>query len=364
MVRSCHLDTCPVGIATQRPELRAKYAATPEMIETYLLLVAEDVRAHLARLGLRSVAEAVGRTELLEPRATADTRAGSLELKPLLARGGSGFSGERPPESEGGELGELFAADASPALSEARLVDLEYPIANRDRAVGARLGGRIGREFGAHPPPGRVRARFEGAAGQSFGAFLAAGVKVTLLGEANDGVGKSMSGGRIAIAPPEDDLGDPVLIGNAALYGATGGELFCAGRAGERFAVRNSGAAAVVEGTGDHACEYMTGGTVVILGEHGLNLAAGMSGGVIYVYDRARRLPLRLNEQLVEAHRVDGLGPEELRELLERHARYTGSPLAADLLARWENEAGWFWRVAPRPADVAEEAEPEVVAAR
>ncbi len=364
LVRSCHLDTCPVGIATQRLDLRSKYAATPEMIETYLVLVAEDVRAHLARLGLRSVGEAVGRTELLEPRATADSRAGSLELKPLLARGGSGFSGERPPEPEGGELGELFAADAAPALSEARLVDLEYPIANRDRAVGARLGGRIGREFGAHPPPGRVRARFEGAAGQSFGAFLTAGVKVTLLGEANDGVGKSMSGGRIAIAPPEDDLGDPVLIGNAALYGATGGELFCAGRAGERFAVRNSGAVAVVEGTGDHACEYMTGGAVVILGEHGLNLGAGMSGGVIYVYDRADLLPLRLNEQLVEAERVDGLGPEELRALLERHVRYTGSPRTADLLARWESEAGWFWRVAPKPTAIAAEAEPEAIAAR
>jgi glutamate synthase domain-containing protein 3 len=163
-----------------------------------------------------------------------------------------------------------------------------------------------------------------------------------------------MSGGRIAIAPPEDDLGDPVLIGNAALYGATGGELFCAGRAGERFAVRNSGAVAVVEGTGDHACEYMTGGTVVILGPVGLNLGAGMSGGVVYVHDRELRLPLRLNDQLVTAERVDGLGPDELRVLLERHARHTGSQRAADLLAAWDTEAGWFWRVAPRrPVDEA-----------
>jgi glutamate synthase (ferredoxin) len=348
MVRSCHLDTCPVGIATQRPELRSKFAATPEMIEAYLLLVAEEVRLRLAGLGLRTLAEAVGRTDLLRPRESVDPRASLLRLEPLLAAGGPGYAGERPPEPEGGELGELFAADAAPALREPRLVDLVYPIRNRDRAVGARLGGRIGKAFGTDPPPGRVRARFEGAAGQSFGAFLAEGIKLTLVGEANDGVGKSMGGGRIAIVPPPGDAGDPVLVGNAALYGATGGELFCAGQAGERFAVRNSGAVAVVEGVGDHACEYMTGGTVVVLAGHGLNLGAGMSGGVVYVHDRARRLPLSLNDQLVEAERVQGLGPEELRLLLERHVRYTGSPRAADLLARWGTEAGWFWRVAPR----------------
>ena len=348
MVRSCHLDTCPVGIATQRPELRSKFAATPEMIEAYLLLVAEEVRLRLAGLGLRTLAEAVGRTDLLRPRESVDPRASLLRLEPLLAAGGPGYAGERPPEPEGGELGELFAADAAPALQEPRLVDLVYPIRNRDRAVGARLGGRIGKAFGTDPPPGRVRARFEGAAGQSFGAFLAAGIKLTLVGEANDGVGKSMGGGRIAIVSPPGDAGDPVLVGNAALYGATGGELFCAGQAGERFAVRNSGAVAVVEGVGDHACEYMTGGTVVILAGHGLNLGAGMSGGVVYIHDRARRLPFNLNVQLVEAVRVEGLGPEELRALLERHVRYTGSPRAADLLARWEAEAGWFWRVAPR----------------
>jgi glutamate synthase (ferredoxin) len=204
--------------------------------------------------------------------------------------------------------------------------------------------------------------RFDGSAGQSFGAFLAAGVKITLVGEANDGVGKSMGGGRIAIAPPLDDARDPVLIGNAALYGATGGELFCAGRAGERFAVRNSGATAVIEGVGDHACEYMTGGTVVILGPVGLNLGAGMSGGVVYVHDRELLLPLRLNEQLVAAERVEGLGPEELLTLLERHVRYTGSERASELLARWELEAGRFWRVSPRVAAAAAEAPAEAQA--
>jgi glutamate synthase domain-containing protein 3 len=187
--------------------------------------------------------------------------------------------------------------------------------------------------------------RFEGTAGQSFGAFLAAGVKVTLVGEANDGVGKSMGGGRIAIVPPPGDAGDPVLAGNAVLYGATGGEFYCAGRAGERFAVRNSGAVAVVEGAGDHACEYMTGGTVVILGEHGLNLGAGMSGGLVYVYDPVGRLRLRLNEQLIAAERLAAPQSDELRELLERHLRYTGSAQAARVLERWEDEAASFWRV-------------------
>src|SRR5207247_4329060 len=165
------------------------------------------------------------------------------------------------------------------------LVEPIYRITPADRTVGARLGGLIAKQFGSQPPPGRVRARFEGVAGQSFGAFLAAGVELNLVGEANDYVGKSMSGGRIAIRPPENDAGDPVLVGNTCLYGATGGELYCAGRAGERFAVRNSGAVAVVEGAGDHACEYMTNGTVVVLGETGRNLGAGMSGGQAYVYD-------------------------------------------------------------------------------
>jgi glutamate synthase domain-containing protein 3 len=192
-----------------------------------------------------------------------------------------------------------------------------------------------------------VRASFEGTAGQSFGAFLARGARLVLTGDANDYVGKGMSGGRITIRPPADDAGDPVLIGNTVLYGATGGELFCAGRAGERFAVRNSGAVAVVEGTGDHACEYMTAGTVVVLGETGKNVAAGMTGGELYVHDPAGRLPLRLNGQLVEAERPADLGL--VRELVARHERYTGSERAAALLADWDRQARHWWLVAPSP---------------
>jgi glutamate synthase (ferredoxin) len=352
MVRSCHLDTCPVGIATQRPELRAKFAATPEAVAAYLLLVAEDVRRHLAALGLRTFAEAVGRADLLRRRETTERRSASLDVSGLLHSPPGAFAGERQLETQGGELGAQLLADSAPILEEERIVDLRYEVENRDRAVGARLGVEVGRRFGRLSPPGRVRARFSGSAGQSFGAFLAAGAELELVGEANDYVGKGMSGGRIVVLPPPDDAGEPVLLGNAVLYGATGGELFCRGSAGERFAVRNSGATAVVEGLGDHACEYMTGGTVVVLGEVGLNVAAGMSGGELYVLDGAARLPLRLNTGLAVAERLAG---EDLRALLERHLRHTGSARAATLLERWEKSAPLFWRVVPRAAAAAPE---------
>jgi glutamate synthase (ferredoxin) len=345
MVRSCHLDTCPVGIATQRPELRSKFTATPEAVQGYLLFVAEEVRRYLAALGLRTFADAVGRADLLRRRETNERRSSSLDLRRLTDARPGGFTGEAQPCADGGELGQRLAGDAAAALEEDRLIELRYPIGNQDRTVGARLGVEIGRRFGAGPPPGRVRARLEGSAGQSLGAFLAAGVELEVVGEANDYVGKGMSGGRIVVVPPCHDAGDPVLLGNAALYGATGGELFSSGRAGERFAVRNSGATTVVEGVGDHACEYMTGGRVVVLGEVGLNAGAGMSGGELYVLDAAGRLPLRLNTELVVAERYAG---EELRALLEAHVRHTGSGRAVAILERWHDAEQLFWRVLPR----------------
>ena len=220
---------------------------------------------------------------------------------------------------------------------------------NRDRAVGARLGGMIGGRYGTTPPPGRVRARLTGSAGQSFGAFLAAGVRLELTGEANDGVGKSMSGGRIAIRPPRTS-GRPGAARQRRLYGATGGQLYCAGRAGERFAVRNSGAVAVVEGVGAHGCEYMTAGTVVILGETGRNLAAGMSGGDLFVHDPEGAVRARLNHELVEAVELDAASTELLHGLLERHLRYTDSARAAELLARWPEPASEFRWIVPSAA--------------
>ncbi len=353
MVRSCHLDTCPVGIATQRLELREKFEATPEQVMAYLLFVAEEVRSHLAALGLRTFDEAVGRVEFLARAARGDVRAALLDLGALLAPAGEGpsrYVGDPQLVAGGGELGSRLASDAQPALEGASIVEPLYPICTDDRAVGARLGGLVARRFGAGPPPGRVRARFEGSAGQSFGAFLAAGVQLELVGEANDYVGKSMGGGRIVVRPPADDAGDPALLGNTVLYGATGGELYCAGRAGERFAVRNSGATAVVEGVGEHACEYMTSGTVVLLGGFGRNVGAGMSGGQVYVHDPEGVLGLRLNADLVVARTV-GSG-EELRRLLERQVRYTGSERAAAILERFDEALREFRLVVPK-ADVA-----------
>jgi glutamate synthase (ferredoxin) len=352
MVRSCHLDTCPVGIATQRPELRAKFAAAPEAIESYLLLVAGEVREQLAALGVRTFAEAVGRADLLRRRETTGRRTSSLDLRHLLQSPHGGFAGESQPQPPGGELGQRLALEAAPILHEERILELRYEITNEDRAVGALLGTEIGRRFGAGAPPGRVRTRFDGSAGQSFGAFLAAGIELELVGEANDGVGKGMSGGLITVLPRPDDDAGAVLLGNAALYGATGGGLYVRGSAGERFAVRNSGATAVVEGAGDHACEYMTGGIVVVLGEIGLNVGAGMTGGELYVHDVHGRLPLRLNTQLVVAERGAG---DEARALLEQHLRHTGSRIAADLLERWPVAAHELWRVRPRAAEGAAE---------
>ncbi len=350
MVRSCHLDTCPVGIATQQPKLRAKFAGTPEMIEAYLLFVAEEVRRLLAELGLRSLDEAVGRVECLRQRRTADDAANSLDLSRLLERATCGptrFTGRRVVTS-GDRLGKLLLAQGANAVAEAALIEPRHQITNGDRAVGARLAGEVARIVGSGAPAGRVLARFEGAAGQSFGAFLTRGLRLELVGEANDYVGKAMSGGRIVISPPPDDAGDACLLGNTALYGATGGALFCAGSAGERFAVRNSGATAVIEGVGDHACEYMTAGSVVVLGSIGLNLGAGMTGGEVYILEEGELLEAAVNHELVEVRTPNAAQVDHVRQLLERHMRYTGSQRASTLLDRWEAASRRLRRVAPR----------------
>ncbi|MDQ4005392.1 MAG: glutamate synthase subunit alpha, partial [Actinomycetota bacterium] len=249
-------------------------------------------------------------------------------------------------------LGDRLLADAYRSIWDGADFELRYPIANSDRTVGAALSGALALEFGPTPPPGTAMVRFDGSAGQSFGAFLGHGIEFELVGEANDYVGKAMAGGRIVIRAPAGDAGEPVLMGNTAMYGATGGSLFCAGRAGERFAVRNSGAVAVVEGAGDHACEYMTGGAVVILGPVGRNLAAGMSGGEAYVWDPAGEVERVVNPQLVEVLRPTGGQLPSLRRLLERHHRSTGSVRARSLLAEWEPRSEEFVRVVAR-AEVA-----------
>ncbi len=352
MVRACHRDTCPTGIATQRPGLRAKFAGTPEGVATYMLYVAEEVRGLLASLGMRSLDEAIGRVECLRQRVTGDPRADALDLSPLLgapddAAAPRRFVAHVPIQRPRSELDARLLEDAFAAVWEGGHATLEYEITNADRTVGASLGGAIGLEFGAGLPPGSMSARFTGSAGQSFGAFLADGVTLELVGEAQDYVAKGMGGGRVVVRPPIDDGGAPVLAGNTVLYGATGGQLYVAGRVGERFCVRNSGATAVVEGAGDHACEYMTGGTVVILGGFGHNLGAGMTGGQAYVYDPEHLLVTRLNRQLVDAALPDDAQADELRFLVEVHRELTGSAVAAEMLDDWDTTLRRFWRVAP-----------------
>ncbi|HYZ93493.1 MAG TPA: glutamate synthase-related protein [Actinomycetota bacterium] len=358
MVRTCHRDTCPVGIATQRPDLRAKFQGTPEMVAAYMFFVAEEVRRLLASLGLRSLDEAIGRTELLKRRHTGDGRADSVDLEWLLADTRTSADAPRrfvehvEIQRARSDLGRRVKEDAIFAIRTGGRAVLHYPIRNADRTVGAELGGEIAYHFGEETPPGEARVRFVGQAGQSFGAFLAAGVEFTLVGEANDYVGKGMNGGRVVIVPPPNDAGDPVLMGNTVLYGATGGELYCAGRAGARFAVRNSGALAVVEGTGMHACEYMTGGWVVILGEVGVNVGAGMTGGQAFIYDPTGTLPNRVNVELVTVDRANRDQLEIVREFVANHERYTQSKKARTILNDWAIEAPHFFAVVPK-TDVA-----------
>jgi glutamate synthase (NADPH/NADH) large chain len=359
MMRKCHLNTCPVGIATQDPELRAKFRGQPEHVVNYFFLVAEDVRRHMARLGFRRIDDMIGRTDALR---LADRRhhwkARTLDLRALLHRPAVGEHVARRWQCESVDVlaraldHELIAA-ARPALDgEAGrgVVRAAFDVRNVDRSIGAMLSGEIARRFGgAGLAPGTVRLRFSGSAGQSFGAFCARGVTLALEGEANDHVGKGLSGGTLIVRAPRAATFDPAtttLIGNVALYGATSGELYAAGMAGERFAVRNSGATAVVEGVGDHGCEYMTGGVVVVLGPTGRNFAAGMSGGVAFVLDEDGALARRCNLGLVElepvAERADLL---LLRRLVRRHARLTGSARARALLQDWDATSTRFVRV-------------------
>ncbi len=346
-VRTCHRDTCPVGIATQDPKLRAKFAGTPEMVARYLLLVAEEVRLLMSSLGLRTLDEAVGRTDLLRQRKTGDARADSLDLSPILATPHSdevSFHGALEMQNPRSALGDRLFEDAMTLLREGRAADLHYQITTADRTVGARLGCFLAT---SQTTSNKVTALFEGEAGQSFGAFLSEGIELILVGEANDYVGKGMGGGRIVIRPPQNDAGDPFLAGNTLLYGATGGQLFIAGQAGERFGVRNSGAVAVVEGVGDHACEYMTAGAVVVLGDTGRNLGAGMSGGEAYVYDPGDKLGVSINPQLVAAYDPTSGQLQSLKRVIQLHLDATGSPRAQAIIDNWEATSLSFKRIAP-----------------
>jgi glutamate synthase (ferredoxin) len=360
MARACHANTCPVGIATQRADLRAKFPGTPEMVMAFFRYVAQEVRELLASLGLRSLDEAVGRTDLLRQRKTGVPGADMLDLQQMLVSADElagqeiRHSGERNPLPPVETLNDRLLRDAQSALAGSGPIELEYRIRNCERTMGARLAGTIGQMYGEKGlPEGTINVTLRGSAGQSFGAFNAPGMHMLLIGEANDYVGKGMAGGEIAIRPPEEapfTWCENVIAGNTILYGATGGELYLAGRVGERFAVRNSGATAVAEGLGDHGCEYMTGGTVVVLGTTGYNFGAGMTGGVAYVLDEQHNLEMYHNPQLVQLDRLNAQDEIAVQTLVQRHLELTGSPRAAQILERWDEFLPQFWRVMPREA--------------
>ncbi len=357
MMRVCHLNTCPVGIATQDPELRKKFTGQPEFVENFFKFVAEEVRELMAELGFRTVDEMVGRVDRLEMRnAIEHWKAGGVDLSQMLHAPDVPADAVRRrinAQDHGLEQGldtKLIAA-AADAIERKQPVDLFFPIRNVNRTVGTRLGFEITRRHGAQGlPDGTIRLRFAGSAGQSFGAFVPAGVTMTLEGDANDFVGKGLSGARLIVHPPSASRFPPednIIVGNVALYGATSGEAYFRGIAGERFAVRNSGARAVVEGVGDHGCEYMTNGRVLVLGRTGRNFAAGMSGGVAYVMNADGMFERRCNMGMVD---LEPLAEEAdialVLEMLRDHVRYTNSTLGAELLADWSPAR--FVKVIPR----------------
>jgi glutamate synthase (NADPH) large chain len=357
MMRVCHLDTCPVGVATQNPELRARFNGKPEFVENFFRFVAEDVRRYLAELGFRSIDEAVGRAEVLDTaRGVAHWKSQGLDLSPIFAMPtdahGARLTQRRKLRDQyhalDQALDQTIIALAEGALEDAHPVRLELPVRNVNRTVGTLLGAEVTRRYGAQGlPDDTIHVKLTGSAGQSIGAFLPPGITLDLTGDANDYVGKGLSGGRVIVRPPDDVLflpEDNVIAGNTLLYGATSGEVYLRGRVGERFCARNSGALAVTEGVGDHACEYMTGGRVVILGRTGRNMAAGMSGGIAYVLG----LDLgKVNSEMVELQALDDEDLVWLREVVAKHAQYTGSTVAKSVLSDWPRRSAQFTKIMP-----------------
>ncbi|MFV0633612.1 glutamate synthase large subunit [Demequina sp.] len=357
MMRVCHLDTCPVGVATQNPELRARFSGKVEFVVTFFEFIAQQVREHLAALGFRTIAEAVGHVEVLNARSAIDHwKAKGLDLSPVLARPEPGRAITSAIEQEHGlehALDQELIARSEAALERGERVTFEVPVRNVNRTVGTMLGYEVTRRYrGTGLPDDTIDITFNGSAGQSFGAFVPRGITLRLVGDANDYVGKGLSGGKVIVRPHRESMMDDskdVIAGNVIGYGATGGEIYLRGQVGERFFVRNSGASAVVAGVGDHALEYMTGGTAVIIGRTGRNLGAGMSGGTAYVLDLRHE---RVNAQALAAGELT-LGPLDaedeviVRSLLERHVEHTESPRGKELLTHWDESRTRFTRVLP-----------------
>ena len=359
MMRVCHLDTCPVGIATQNPELRGRFGGKPEDVENFMRFVAQDVREQMSALGVRTLDELVGRTDLLAVRQTqADPKAGLLDLSPLLYQPDVGPDVDRRctiAQDHGLESSldqTLLLGLAAPALEQGAPVAATLPIRNVHRTVGTILSSAVTRKYGAAGlPESTIHLTFQGSAGQSFGAFLAPGITFILEGDANDYVGKGLCGGILSVKPPQESTFAPernVIIGNVAFYGATAGAAYIHGVAGERFAVRNSGASIVVEAVGDHGCEYMTGGRVAVLGSSGRNFAAGMSGGIAYVYDPDESFKGRCNLEMVDLLPADEADARELNEMIWQHALHTGSATAWHMLGHWDETWPRFVKVLPK----------------
>jgi len=360
MMRVCHLNTCPVGVATQDPELRGKFTGDPEHVVNFMHCIAQEVREIMAKLGFRSVNEMVGRTDRLEPRKAIDHwKTQGIDLSKIL------YQPDVPPDvGRYCQIPQDHGLDKAldnttllklcePALREGKPVRAALPIQNVNRVVGTILGSELTRRYGAEGlPEDTIHLKFTGSAGQSFGAFVPRGITLELEGDANDYVGKGLSGGKIIVYPPAKATFKPeenIIIGNVAFYGATSGEAYVRGMAGERFCVRNSGARAVVESVGDHGCEYMTGGRVVVLGPTGRNFAAGMSGGVAYVLDAAGTFSARCNRQMVELERLENKEEiEEVRGMIECHLKYTNSSLAKNILNLWKEMVPQFVKVMPK----------------
>ena len=358
MMRVCHLDTCPVGIATQNETLRKRFNGKPEFVVNFFEFIAEEVREILAQLGLRSIEEAIGHVDLLDTSNAIDHwKAANLDLSPLLKMteipdGASRHQTQAQDHGLEKALDNQLIELSAPALERGEAVRIDLPISNTNRTVGTMLGSRLTSQYGgAGLADDTIVANFTGSAGQSFGAFVPPGITLRLEGDANDYVGKGLSGGRIVIFPPKNApfaAEENIIAGNVILYGATRGEVFIRGVVGERFCVRNSGAKAVVEGVGDHACEYMTGGTVVVLGGTGRNFGAGMSGGVAFIYDPAGIFDRRLNREMVDLEPMDDSDRETLLDLVRRHLDETGSVVAEHLLGSWETAVDDFVKVMPK----------------
>ncbi|MGA7705613.1 MAG: glutamate synthase-related protein, partial [Solirubrobacteraceae bacterium] len=360
MMRVCHLNTCPVGVATQDPQLRAKFTGDPQSVVNFMRFIAEEVRELMSQLGFRTIPEMVGRVDRLDvKKALEHYKARGLDFSKVFYQPDVGADVGRYRQigqDHGLELSldkQLLLKVCEPALARREKVHATLPISNTNRVVGTITGSELTRRFGPEGlPEDTIKLHFKGSAGQSFGAFMPRGMTLTLQGDANDYVGKGLSGGKIIVYPPVGSTfvaEENIIIGNVALYGATAGEVYIRGMAGERFGVRNSGVNAVVEAVGDHGCEYMTAGRVVVLGLTGRNFAAGMSGGVAYVLDTIGDFPKRCNPSMVSLEKLTD--PEEIQEvraMIQRHAEYTASERARNILKLWEEMVPKFVKVMPK----------------